>query len=133
MKIKGTLKIHPFSCKVHFIVTDEVREEMNKLYKKYKGGEKFEADVEGCVFSPMLHDVYILIDTKYLTHNTIGHEIFHAVNTIQRDREIIVTPSWVSSKALLISINFAKEFRKNSNKYKSKSYEKFGSGVALEY
>lgn len=88
MKIKGTLKIHPFSCKVHFIVTDEVREEMNKLYKKHKGGEKFEADVEGCVFSPMLHDVYILIDIKYLTHNTIGHEIFHAVNTIQRDREI---------------------------------------------
>ncbi len=89
MRTKGTLNISPFSCKLHFIVTDELQKEMNKLYKKYKDGEKFDIEVEGCVFSPCMYDIYMVIDTKYLTHNTISHEIFHVVNNIQKDRDIV--------------------------------------------
>jgi hypothetical protein len=89
MKVKGTLNIDPLSCKLHFIVTDQLVLEMNKLYKKHRGGEKFDSDVEGCVFAPSLSDIYLVIDKNYVTHNTISHELFHVVNIIQKDREIM--------------------------------------------
>jgi len=88
MRTKGTLNISPFSCKLHFIVTDQLTNEMNRLYKKYKREDKFDITAEGCVFSPAMYDIYLVIDIQYLTHNTISHEVFHVVNNIQKDRDI---------------------------------------------
>jgi hypothetical protein len=89
MKTKGTLNIAPFSCKLHFIVTDQLESEMNRLYKKHKTGETFDIEAEGCVFSPTMYEIYLVIDLKYLTHNTISHEVFHVVNNINDDRDIV--------------------------------------------
>jgi len=82
------LKIPIYECTLQFIITDHLIEEVNRIYKKLDIPELFVDHAEGCLISTDI-DVYILLlDVKYLSHNTIAHEIFHAVIRMTEDREI---------------------------------------------
>ena len=39
--------------------------------------------------SPDIDKYFLLIDLKYLTYNTIAHEIYHAVVRVTEDRGIV--------------------------------------------
>jgi hypothetical protein len=90
MKLTATIKLPTYSCELLFIVTDQLKTESLKIYKKYK--LKLDDDVdgenEGILLSPDLDKYFLIIDTKYLTHNTIAHEAYHAVVRVTEDRGI---------------------------------------------
>ena len=89
MKAKFTIKLPTYSCELIFTVTDQLRIESDKIYKKYKLKEDDEdGENEGILISPDIDRYFLLIDTKYLTHNTIAHEIYHAVVRVTEDRGI---------------------------------------------
>lgn len=82
------LKIPVYECTLQFIITDHLMEEVNRIYKKLDIPELFVDQAEGCLISTDIDVYMLLLDVKYLSHNTIAHEIFHAVIRMTEDREI---------------------------------------------
>jgi hypothetical protein len=73
------------------MVTDQLKVESKKIYKKYKlklDDDDDEGESEGIFISADIDRYFLLIDLRYLTHNTIAHEIYHAVVRITEDRGI---------------------------------------------
>jgi hypothetical protein len=90
MKVTNTIKLPMYNCEVVFIVTDQIKLESKKIYKKYKlKDEDEDGENEGILISPEIDRYFLLIDTKYLTHNTIAHEIYHGVVRVTEDRGIV--------------------------------------------
>ena len=83
-----TVKFPTYSCKLVISVVDNVKTEVDKLYKKYKINDDFGDEAEGALVMPDMETYYLLLDKSYLTHNTIAHEIFHAAVRITEDRAI---------------------------------------------
>lgn len=88
MKQTLKIKLSTYNCELQFYVLDQLNAEINKVYKKYKVNETFEESAEGVLFTPDIDKYMLFIDIKYLTHNTIAHEVFHAVIKITEDRDI---------------------------------------------
>lgn len=89
MKITTTIKLPTYSCELSFIVTDQIKIESEKIYKKYKLPiDDDYGDNEGILLTPNLGRYFLLIDHKYLSHNTIAHEIYHASFRITSDRGV---------------------------------------------
>ena len=88
MKYSFKIKLSTYNCELQFYVVDALNIEVNKLYKKYKMNEVFDESAEGVLFTPDIDKYILVIDIKYLSHNTISHEIFHAVMKITEDRDI---------------------------------------------
>jgi hypothetical protein len=88
MKITTTLKLPTYSCELVITVTDDLIGEANRIYKKYKIKEEFEGECEGAVVMPDIAKYFLLLNTKYLSHNTIAHEVFHAAVRVTEDRDI---------------------------------------------
>jgi hypothetical protein len=86
MKALTTIKLDTYSCVLVIIITDQLKSESKKIYKKYKIDVGEESDDEGVFISTDITKYFLLIDTKYLSHNTIAHEIYHAVVGITEDR-----------------------------------------------
>jgi len=90
MKSSTTIKLPTYSCQVVIIITDQLRTESDKIYKKYKlKYEEEEGENEGILISPEIDKYFLLVDIKYLSHNTIAHEIYHAVVRVTEDRGIV--------------------------------------------
>lgn len=89
MKIKTTIKLPTYSCELMFIISDQLKAESNTIYKKYglKQDDE-EGENEGILISADIDKYFLLIDTKYLTHNTIAHEIYHGVVRVTEDRGV---------------------------------------------
>jgi hypothetical protein len=88
MTVKTTLKLSTYSCKLDLIVTDQVKVEIAKIYKKHKLKNDIDYEVEGILLGLGTNDYSLVIDLKYLTHNTIAHEIYHASSRICEDRDV---------------------------------------------
>ena len=88
MSSKSTIKLPMYNCQITVIITDDVNADAHRIYKKHKIDERFDDSVEGVLLTPDIDKYYLLISTKYLTYNTISHEIFHAVVRVTEDREI---------------------------------------------
>jgi hypothetical protein len=89
MTVKTTLKLPTYSCELTFIATDQIKVEIAKLYKKYDIKNDIDYEVEGLVITPAIDKYNLLIDLKYLSHNTIAHEIYHATVRITEDRDVV--------------------------------------------
>lgn len=94
MRKNVTIKVETYNCSVVFVVTSELSKEIAKVYSKYKIKdldfklEDIQDGNEGILLSPDINKYYLMIDTTYLTHNTIAHEIYHTVVRITEDREV---------------------------------------------
>ena len=88
MKITSTLKLSTYTCQLVLVITDQLKAEVNALYKKHKLPEIFDVDAEGVMVSLQMSKYYLIIDADCLSHNTIAHECFHVVNRIMQDRDI---------------------------------------------
>ena len=88
MKLSTTIKLPTYSCKLIVVVVDSVAIAAEKLYKKYKITDDFGGEAEGALLMPDLENYYLLIGNQFLTHNTIAHELYHAVVRITEDRDI---------------------------------------------
>ena len=89
MKNTILIKLPTYSCEATCIITDLLDKEALKIYKKHKIVEEYENGNEGILISPDLHTYFLLIDVKYLSHNTISHELYHVVKRITEDRGVI--------------------------------------------
>lgn len=98
MKQVTTIKLPMYSCELVFGVTDNIDNEAIKLYKKCKIEEKYVPGTEGIFINNDIDKYYLLINTLYLTHNTIAHELHHAVIRMTRDRGILdeEAQAWLS-------------------------------------
>ena len=81
-------KLPTYACSVEIIITDKLSDEVNKIYKKHKFEDKFTDVAEGVVITIDIDKYYIILSTKYLSHNTIAHEVYHAAVRITEDRSI---------------------------------------------
>lgn len=89
MTTTTTIKLSTYSCKTIIIITDQLKVEAEKIYKKYKVKiMEDDGENEGLLISLNIDKYYLLIDTKYLSHNTIAHEIYHASVRITEDRGV---------------------------------------------
>ena len=85
MRISTTIKLQTYSCELVVTITDALKKESDRIYKKYKLSD---GENEGLLITPSIAKYYLLIDTKYLTHNTIAHEMYHAVVRVTEDRGV---------------------------------------------
>lgn len=83
-----TVKLPLYNCVLYIRIVDNVKKEIERLYKKYKIKDEFEDEAEGAVVSPNLEICYLLLGRHYITHNTIAHEVFHVSKRITEDRGI---------------------------------------------
>lgn len=84
-----TIKLPMYNCKVVIKIVDNVKLEAEKLYKKNKIKEEFDGEAEGALLTINIDSYYLLLGHKFLTHNTIAHEVFHAAMGVAEDRGII--------------------------------------------
>jgi len=91
MRFSTTLKLPTYNCQVVFVITDKIKQETAKFYKKYNmlkdGSDDYE--VEGILLTPDIDKYALLIDLKYLTYNTLAHEIYHATVRVTEDRDVV--------------------------------------------
>lgn len=83
------IKLPMYSCTVNVVITDNINSEIAKTYKKYKITGDLDIEAEGVLIAPDITNYHLIIDTKYLSHNTIAHEVYHAVVRITEDRGIV--------------------------------------------
>lgn len=98
MKNSVKIKIDTYACTINFIVTDVINKELRRIYNRYNICEDIDGESEGLVITIDISNYYLLIDSNFLTHNTIAHEIFHVSTKITESREIYDEESkaWVA-------------------------------------
>lgn len=108
MKLSTTIKLPTYSCKIVVGIVDSVAAEAEKVYKRYKIKEDFGSEAEGAVIMPDIDVYYLLLGVKYLTHNTIAHEIFHAVVRVTEDRGIVdeEAQAWLAGHLTAVTYKF---------------------------
>ena len=87
-RVVKSLKIPVYECTVQFIITDMLIDEVNRIYKKYDIHEIFTDYAEGCLITSDIDLYIIILEDKYLSHNTIAHELYHLVTRMTQDRDI---------------------------------------------
>jgi hypothetical protein len=83
------LSLSTYNCNVIVAITDELNKHVNSIYKRLKSKDTFDGDAEGILLTLDIDNYYLIFDTKYLSHNTIAHEIYHAVVKVTEDRDIV--------------------------------------------
>lgn len=89
MKKSKKIKLSTYNCNLIIIVTDLLKEEVNSIYKKLNHKETFQGEAEGVLLTLDIDNYYLIYDVQYLSHNTIAHEIYHAVVKVTEDRDIV--------------------------------------------
>ena len=89
MKKSKKLKLSTYNCNLIIIITDNLKGEVNAVYKRLKQKDVFSDEAEGILLSLDIDNYYLIFDTQYLSHNTIAHEIYHAVVKVTEDRDLV--------------------------------------------
>jgi len=89
MKKSKKYKLATYNCNVILLITDELKKEVNRIYKKHSQKEIFNDEAEGILITLDIDNYYIVLDTHYLSHNTIAHELYHTVVKVTEDRDIV--------------------------------------------
>lgn len=85
---KKRIQLPMYNCSMDFLVSENVKIVVDGLYKKLKLKEELDGEAEGVLLTADINKYYLIIDQGYLTHNTIAHEMSHAVDRITLDRGI---------------------------------------------
>jgi hypothetical protein len=97
MAFKKIINIETFNSKLEVVLTNNVQNDIKKVYALYKHEYTDPIEVEGILINVSIEKYHLLIDTQYLSHNTIAHEIYHAVVRITEDRDVVdeETQAWL--------------------------------------
>lgn len=127
MRITKKIKVNTYNCSILFVITNEMGKTEKYLQKKYAAGTLIPGtpaeEAEGMTIT-VNGSLYItLIDAKFLNHNVIAHELFHATKRIAEDRDITDEEScaWLMGflseefYAFISSERVKKEFEKVDN------------------
>jgi hypothetical protein len=86
--MRKKIKIDQYNCQLIVILTDKIKEDTNKIFKSDKINHRIDYEIEGIFLSHDLDKYYLLLSSQHLSHNTIAHEVYHAVVRITEDRDI---------------------------------------------
>jgi hypothetical protein len=89
MRKSKKLHLATYNCNVVITTTDDLRGEVNAIYKKLKSKEVFDSEAEGILLTLDIDNYYVIFDIEYLSHNTIAHELYHTVVKVTEDRDIV--------------------------------------------
>jgi hypothetical protein len=97
MRLTKTFYNENYWCTVKLIITSDYVKQVKSLYKKAKIEENAE-ECEGEVIQINNDYIILVINQKYLSWNTIFHEVYHLTNAICDVRNINneEAKSWVS-------------------------------------
>lgn len=91
MRIIHKTAVSTYDCHVLYVVTDNMVKSEKYLIKKYNGDPACGVDsseAEGITITITGKLYVVMIDWKYLSHNTIAHELYHVTRRITDDRDI---------------------------------------------
>jgi len=99
MPVLTNTKMPIYNCVISIIVENE--DDIENSYKRIckKCNMNFEAgNMEGAVISGDMDKYYLLLNKSHLSHNLIGHELYHLLYHILKDRAITDEESsaWIS-------------------------------------
>jgi hypothetical protein len=86
--MRKCIKIDQYNCDLIVAVSDKIKDDTNKILKKYKLTQRIDYEIEGIFLFHDIDKYYLLLSSQHLSHNTIAHEIYHAVVRITEDRDI---------------------------------------------
>lgn len=98
MKVTTSIKLPTYSCCLVFIITDNAEEDVKKLMKKLGLKPLDNYAFEGILISADIDRYYLVVNSQYLTYNTISHELYHAVVKITEERDVVdeEAQAWLS-------------------------------------
>ena len=86
--MRKKIKIDQYNCDLIVAVSDKIKDDTNKILKKYKLTQRIDYEIEGIFLFHDIDKYYLLLSSQHLSHNTIAHEVYHAVVRITEDRDI---------------------------------------------
>lgn len=86
--MRKKIKVDQYSCELIVIISDNIKDDTNKILKKAKSKTIIDYEIEGILLFHDIDKYHLLLSSQHLSHNTIAHEIYHAVVRITEDREI---------------------------------------------
>jgi hypothetical protein len=108
--LQKKIRVSTFGCDVLLMLTDNVYLSEKRIHKKYDTKEVAieEGTAEGVSISVNFQLYVIILDIDRISHNLIGHEVFHVVSRIAGDREITdeETMAWLMGFMLQEIHNF---------------------------
>lgn len=87
MEVKDLFNVDVYCCNVEVIFTDDIEKIVEELDELYGDAENLH-HAEGFVYANTSELYYLVFDNRYLSHNTVGHELFHLACMITADRDI---------------------------------------------
>lgn len=87
MEVRDLFKVDVYCCNVEVVITDCIGEFIDELDELYGDAENLHSS-EGFVYSNTSDHYFVVFDKQYISHNTIGHELFHLASMIAEDRDI---------------------------------------------
>lgn len=113
MYLSTTFPIKIYDTKIQFIITDDIIKTGNKVMLEHKTGVVWtkEDASAGCVILCNMRKYYIVINSHYLSYNTICHELYHCTCAIGSDRGIHEEESraWIQGYLANCIFKFIKE------------------------
>ena len=109
--MKKVIKLNIYDCKVNFILSLDMINDVKKIFKKNKEVFTLDCELEGIVFYFTISEYFIIINNDYLSHNTLAHEIYHAVVKVTEPRDITDEESqaWLCGKLTQDIYNFLEQ------------------------
>lgn len=113
MYLTKTIPIKEYSTKLQFIITSDIVKVHNRINEYHRTGVVWKKGegVEGCMILCSMSKYYMLINSNYLTVDTIAHELYHCVCNIAGDRGIFEEESraWLQGFIAQQIYNFLKD------------------------
>lgn len=110
MRHTKKIRVNAFECEVLLVLTDGVHSAEKWIHKKYNTKETAteEGLAEGVSITVSFNLYVIILDSNMISHNLIGHEVFHIIKRITEDREITdeETSAWLMGFMLQEIHNF---------------------------
>jgi hypothetical protein len=90
MYLSTTFPVKIYDTKVQFIITSDIVKVANRIHAFHKAGNVWRKEEvsAGCTILCSMSKYYILINSSYLSYNTICHELYHCTCAIAFDRGI---------------------------------------------
>lgn len=87
MEVKDSFNVDVYCCNVEVVITDDITRFIDELDELYGDADNLHGS-EGFVYSHSSDQYYVVFDKHHISHNTIGHELFHLACMIAEDRDV---------------------------------------------
>lgn len=108
MYFSKTIQVKLYATKVQFIITSDIVKVTNNIYNKHNLSCDVTYSLAGCCIQFDMNHYYIVINSEYITYNTILHELHHCIYAIASDRSVFEdeAKAWIQGEVGQEIFNF---------------------------